>query len=208
MVCWNNKTMILKYWFFVITVMLIFGLTTGETLFSKQKEVDPGYFAKIKEWQQKRLDALKAKDSWLSLAGLFWLREGRNTFGSDPANDLIITDVKAPARIGSFILENGKVRFQSAQGEIVMHGSEVVFEIPLRNDTESKPTILNSGSLSWLIIKRGDLLGVRVRDAEHLRIDKLHKIDSFPIDPEWRVKFPTYWVRRMIHPRPEYWYSK
>lgn len=168
--------------------MLIFGLTTGETPFNKQKEIDPDYFAKIKVWQQKRLDALKAKDNWLSLAGLFWLKEGRNTFGSDPANDLIITDVKAPARIGSFILENGQVRFSAAQGEIIMHGSEVVFEIPLKNDTEGGPTILSSGSLSWLIIKRGGRLGVRLRDSGHPRIDKLQKIDSFPIDPEWRVE--------------------
>lgn len=180
--------MILKHWFFVITVILIFGLTAGETLISKQKEIDPAYLTKIKEWQQKRLDALKTKDSWLSLAGLFWLKEGRNTFGSDPVNDLIITDVKAPARIGSFIFENGQVRFLAAQGEIIMHGSEVVFEIPLKNDTEREPTILSSGSLSWLIIKRGDRLGVRLRDSGHPRIDKLKKIDTFPIDPEWCVE--------------------
>ncbi|MFC2155169.1 DUF1684 domain-containing protein [Acidobacteriota bacterium] len=184
----QNKPNILKHWFFVITIMLIFGLTTGETLFSKQKEVDPAYLAKIKEWQQKRLEGLKAKDSWLSLAGLFWLKEGKNTFGSDAANDLILTDVKAPARIGSFILENGKVRFLSAQGEIVMHGSKVIFEMALKNDTEGKPTILSSGTLSWFIIKRGDCLGVRVRDSAHLRIDKLKKIDSFPIDTDWRVE--------------------
>jgi uncharacterized protein (DUF1684 family) len=184
----QHKTIILKNWPIIFVVIFIFGFVSTEALFSKQKEVDPAYIAKINEWQQKRLEGLKAKDSWLSLAGLFWLKDGRNTFGSDPANDLVITDVKAPARIGSFILENGQVRFLASQGEIVMHGSEVVFEIPLKNDTDPAPTILSSGSLSWFVIKRGDRTGIRLRDSEHPRIDKLKKIDTFPIDPGWCVE--------------------
>ena len=183
----NNRVFILNRLILSLTGILFFAVFAGGNLLGEQKEVKPGYLTKIKEWQQKRLKGLKAKDSWLSLAGLFWLQEGRNTFGSDPVNDLVISDVKAPAYIGFFFLEQGQISFKAAEGEIVLHGDEVVFEIPLKSDAEQQPTILSSGSLSWFIIKRGERLGVRLRDSKHPRIAKLKEIETFPIDPKWRV---------------------
>lgn len=183
----NCRTTILERFVLMLTAIFVFGLIAGGHLFSEQKNIDPTYLNKIKEWQQKRLAGLKKENSWLSLAGLFWLKEGKNTFGSDPANDLVITDVKAPGFIGSFFLQKGQVRFEAAETEIVKHGDNVIFDIQLKSDAEGQPTTLSIGTLSWFIIKRGDRLGVRLRDAKHPRINKLHKIETFPIDPAWRV---------------------
>jgi uncharacterized protein (DUF1684 family) len=183
-----GKTIILKHRLVVLAAILIFGSAATENLSSTQKEIDAGYLKTIKEWQQKRLEGLKAKDNWLSLAGLFWLRDGQNTFGGDPGNDLVITDVKAPSRIGSFFLENGQVRFKAAAGEMVFHGEKAVFDIKLKSDVEQGVTILNAGPLSWFVIKRGDRLGIRLRDSGHPRIDKLREIATFPVDTKWRVE--------------------
>ena len=51
-------------------------------------EPDPSYQREILAWRARRLERLRADDGYLALAGLFWLKEGENTFGSAPANDI------------------------------------------------------------------------------------------------------------------------
>jgi len=47
------------------------------------------YVETIHEWQHQRIERLKSKNGWLNLAGLFWIDEGENSFGSDPENDIV-----------------------------------------------------------------------------------------------------------------------
>ena len=42
------------------------------------------YIESVEQWQQGRLEDLKAKDGWLNLAGIYWLKDGEQTFGSYP----------------------------------------------------------------------------------------------------------------------------
>ena len=44
---------------------------------------DNTYVNDLKTWHQKRIEDLKAENGWLNLAGLFWLEEGKNSFGAD-----------------------------------------------------------------------------------------------------------------------------
>jgi len=44
--------------------------------------------------------------SWLALAGLFWLEEGSNTFGSDPSNDIQLEGTAIPPKAGIFLYKN------------------------------------------------------------------------------------------------------
>jgi len=85
----------MKKCFGLLMAVTIFTLSAGYLTGSQKEEVDAGYAAEIKTWQQKRLEGLKDKNGWLSLAGLFWLEEGKNNFGSDKGNDLEIKEVKA-----------------------------------------------------------------------------------------------------------------
>src|SRR5690349_21649608 len=65
------------------------------------------YQSEIQQWREKRLASLKAEGGWLSLAGLFWLHEGANTFGKDSGNDIVLPD--GPEKAGAFELHAGKV---------------------------------------------------------------------------------------------------
>ena len=49
----------------------------------------PEYINQIKQWHQKRIENLKKENGWLNLAGLFWLKNGENTFGTNPAAMLL-----------------------------------------------------------------------------------------------------------------------
>ncbi|MGD2086932.1 MAG: DUF1684 domain-containing protein [Candidatus Aminicenantes bacterium] len=174
--------------FGLLMVITILVLAAGYLTGSQKEEDEAEYSAKIRAWQQKRLQGLKNKNGWLSLAGLFWLKEGKNTFGSDKDNDLVIKDVKAPAHMGTFFLKKEEVRFvASAEGNVLHEGKEIS-ELKLENDEKGKPTVLHCGSLSWYVIKRGNRLGVRLKDSQHPRLNKLEKIDTFPVDPQWRIE--------------------
>ncbi|MBI4546802.1 MAG: DUF1684 domain-containing protein [Ignavibacteriae bacterium] len=150
----------------------------------------------IEQWKEKRLARLTSDDGWLTLAGLFWLKEGENTFGRDSTNDIIFPAGKAPRRAGALWLENGIVRMQARPRVEMKHKDSLVTSIIMQSDEEGSvsPTILNIGAVSFYIIKRGDQLGVRVKDKENPARLNFKGLDFFPIDHTWRIeaKFKPY----------------
>ena len=186
----NMNTILLVY---VLSVFLNCG-----TAFHNGE--DDSYIKEIQQWQKQRLERLKSPDSWLSLAGLFWLEEGENTFGRNASNDLIIHSDGAPDRIGIFILDNGVIQFNADESVNVFHNEKPIKEIILENDSTPNPSILRFQSLSWFAIKRGNKMGIRLKDSQHPRIKQLKKIDMFPIDSNWRIKaiFEEFETPRMV----------
>ena len=63
----------------------------------------------MQAWRQERETRLKADGGWLTLAGLFWLKEGPNRFGTDPAGDIVLPEGSAPAKAGVFELKGEQV---------------------------------------------------------------------------------------------------
>ena len=47
--------------------------------------------AAISRWRAERVESLTSDSGWLTLTGLFWLKEGDNTFGRAPGNALPAT---------------------------------------------------------------------------------------------------------------------
>src|SRR5438552_18989099 len=78
--------------------------------------VPANYFDSIRQWQKQRDAGLRSNDSWLTLAGLFWLKSGDNTIGSADSNDFVLPKGTAPAHIGRLRLESGKVVFTAFGG--------------------------------------------------------------------------------------------
>ncbi|HEU5101004.1 MAG TPA: hypothetical protein VFU22_18390, partial [Roseiflexaceae bacterium] len=72
------------------------------------------YEAKIEDWRAQAEADLRADDGWLAVAGLFWLREGVNSFGSDPTNDIVLPAVSPPGTLGSFNYYDGQVALEIA----------------------------------------------------------------------------------------------
>jgi len=162
--------------------------------------IDPAaHAAEIQQWQRDRLASLTKEDGWLTLIGLFWLNEGENKFGSGPGNSIVLPKDRAPANAGSLWLEKGKVRLVarpeakiyvkgSAAGDIKSTG-EPVTAAELAPDTdEAGPTILQLGSLRINVIKRGERVGLRVKDVESRTRREFKGLEYYPIDPKWRIE--------------------
>jgi uncharacterized protein (DUF1684 family) len=153
---------------------------------------DPeAYRKEIEAFRKDRFDSLKKEDGWLTLVGLYWLKPGENRFGSDPGNPVILPQGKAPAVAGVLIREGDKVRLTvqpgvtlTADGKTVAPGQPGV---ELSKDADGKPTLLQLGSLNFYVIKRGDRLGVRIKDKESPTLASFKGLDSYPIRPEWRI---------------------
>jgi hypothetical protein len=143
--------------------------------------------AEVEAWRAKRIANLKREDGWLTLVGLFWLQEGENRFGSDPAsNRIVFPKDTAPEAMGSLDLAKGSVTLRAAPDAGLTSDGRPVTTMTLRSDAEGTPTVVKHGRLSFFVIKRGERLGVRVKDSANSVLRSFHGIDSYPIDRRWR----------------------
>lgn len=145
--------------------------------------------AEIQKWQGTRLANLTKDDGWLTLVGLFWLNEGENKFGSGTTNPVVLAKDKAAGVAGSLWLEKGHVKLATRPGTQITADGKVVTAMDLKNDNEEGgPTILKLGSLLINIVKRGERIGVRVKDTENRTRREFAGLEYFPIAAKWRVE--------------------
>ena len=158
------------------------------------------YRAEIEKWRADRVRRLTAEDGWLSVVGLSWLEEGDNSVGSAPSARVALPSGRTPARLGTIRLARGSASFTAAQGVSVTHGGKPVRMIALASDADGEPTILQHGTVSFYAIRRGDRLGIRVKDSAAPARREFHGIDGYAIDPKWRVaaRFEPYRPKKSI----------
>lgn len=174
---------------------------------------EPAYKNEIQKWQGERLASLTKDDGWLTLVGLFWLKEGENKFGSDAKNAVVLPKDKAPGIAGSFWLEKGHVRLTARPEAKISVAPRPDNDVKYRSDQQpvtafdlkddnddSGPTILKLGSLLINVVKRGERIGVRVKDTESQTRREFKGLEYFPIDPKWRLeaRFEPYQPAKMI----------
>ena len=141
----------------------------------------------IEQWRADRVRRLTAPEGWLSVVGLSWLEEGDNAIGSAASSRIPLSRGKAPGRLGTIQLVKGKTVFQVAPGVAVTHEGEPVRTIALVADAAGEPTVLRHGTLSFYLIRRGNRLGVRVKDSASPALAAFTRIESYPVQPAWRV---------------------
>ncbi|MBC8402652.1 MAG: DUF1684 domain-containing protein [Candidatus Marinimicrobia bacterium] len=168
------------------------GITYGLLILSACASAPPQpnnkYENEIKEWHSNRIERLKQPDSWLSLIGLFWLDEGKNSFGSGSENDIIFPIAAAPNSMGHFLRSGDSIWVETADNVTILHDSlKITGRVRLMSDMDGQPTVLEWGSLKWYIIKRGEKYGVRLKDAKDPKLQAFHGIDRFPVSSDWRI---------------------
>lgn len=166
---------------FVLTIFLSFFLFSFNTASD-----DSDYEKEIKTWHQNRIEGLKKENGWLNLAGLFWLEEGRNSFGGNTENKIVFPKDRSKAFLGDIILSKGEVFVETKADAEVFNENEKVEKLKLF-PTE-KNIVLKHNSLRWFVIKRGERYAIRLRDLESPFLKEFHGIEAFKIDQKWRLK--------------------
>jgi uncharacterized protein len=169
---------------------------------SKKIETDPAYVSEIANWHYKRVLKLKKENGWLNLAGLYWLKQGENTFGSDPSNDIIFPP-GTPPKIGAIILKDSLTQLKVNKNIDVTINGDIIKEALLQNDLNRNTTIMSLGLYKWNIIRREGKYGIRLRDLNSPLVKNFPGIETYPADISWKVeatynKFPE--PRKIIIP--------
>ncbi len=156
------------------------------------------YVAEIEQWRAKREERLKADGGWLTVTGLFWLKDGANTLGSAPGNDIVLP-ASAPPRMATIDFGGGRATVRVEPGVAVSSGGKAVTSMPLRADTsEGGPDVLVHGPLSLEVIERGGRYGIRLKDTESRYRREFAGLRWYPVRESHRV------VARFVpHPAPK-----
>jgi hypothetical protein len=129
------------------------------------------YQTEIAQWHSQREEGLKREGGWLTVVGLFWLHDGANPFGQDPANEIALPD--GASRAGVFELHNGKVT-------VKMDGVT-------RELWPDSLDVVKVGRLSLFVIKRSDKFGIRLKDPDSPYRREFHGIESYPAQEAYRL---------------------
>ena len=141
----------------------------------------PSYRESVETWRQEREKKLRAEDGWLSVAALFWLREGESRVGSAADNEVVLPADAAPARAGTVVLRKGRVTFRAAPG---VDGAAPGAEHELKPDSKD---VVALGRLRLSVIERSGRHGLRVRDPENARRRGFEGLAWYPVDASYRV---------------------
>ncbi|MFT4014234.1 MAG: DUF1684 domain-containing protein [Paracoccus sp. (in: a-proteobacteria)] len=133
------------------------------------------YQTEIAEWREARLAALTAEDGWLDLTDRVEITPGRMTVGTAPENDVVIS--AGPAHLGVLDLApDGRASFDAGEG------SRDFAPVP------DNPPRLKVGALLLEATVVEGQYALRVRDTLAPARTGFRGIDSFPIDPAWRIE--------------------
>jgi hypothetical protein len=145
--------------------------------------VDAAYQQSFDKWKSELTEDLKQE--WLPLAGLFWLKPGESSFGTDPKNAIVFP--KGPAQAGSFTLEGKNVTAKFASSAKATVADKPVTTLELQPDSSGNPTVVAIGTLRFHVIVRGERVGIRVKDEESDAVRQYRGPVFFPLDLSYRV---------------------
>jgi uncharacterized protein len=164
---------------FIVTAASLFVVVSASAV----QPPDAAYVKDFDKWKAELVDDLK--QNWLPLAGLFWLKPGDSAFGTDSNNPIMLPS--GPANAGRFIRQGDDVSVEFEPGVEAKVDGKVQKSVKLQADMTGKATLIELGSLTLRVIKRGDRLGIRVKDLNSAAVRNYPGPVFFPLDMTYRV---------------------
>ena len=157
------------------------------------------YVKGIEKWRSDEESNLKKETGWLTVAGLFWLKEGINTVGAGPDFDVRLTDNFKKGKFGEIDFKSGAATLKVESGvEAQSDGKSISTPIDLVSDEKGKPTEIRAGSQTFYLIRREDRFGIRLKDSQSKARVTFKGQHWFPIDESYKVT-----VRFEAFPEPK-----
>jgi uncharacterized protein (DUF1684 family) len=141
-----------------------------------------GYITEIEQWRTERLERLKQPRGWLSLAGLYPLKDGVNSMGFGEAYDIRLSGTQT-GEVARVVLDSTGIVLEAVEPAIHSEEGKRVTSLPI--DLHEAP-LLHLGALYWTFLERSGQLYLRLWDTLSLARTELHEIPHFPVDPDWR----------------------
>jgi len=154
------------------------------------------YIADITKWRADHEKELRGEDQWLTVAGLFWLKPGVNTVGSGGNYDVVLTNSFPKGKFGEITLgEHGVVlsvapgvkAVNSGTAVSTMTGEQILSPVELKPDDPGPPNKIVIGSQTFYLIKRGEKLGIRLKDKNNPARANFAGEKWYPVDPRYHI---------------------
>jgi hypothetical protein len=145
------------------------------------------YVKAIEKWRSDEETDLKKETGWLTVAGLFWLKEGINTVGAGPDFDVRLTDNFKKGKFGEIEFKNGVAALKIESGVEAQSDGKSISTINLVSDEKGKPTEIRTGSQTFYLIRREDRFGIRLKDSKSKARLAFKGQHWFPIDEGYKV---------------------
>lgn len=141
----------------------------------------------LDRWRDSMDAALRKENGRLAVAGLFWLRQGENTFGPAETNDIVLP-APSPPRAGVFLLKEGRVHLNMLQPSALQVTGLATEDAALEPDASGEPTLVSCGPLTMIVIQRAQGLAIRLWDNRRLVRETFPGRVWFAADSTWRIE--------------------
>jgi len=170
-----------------ITALFLTALSVAPAALSQETvgHVDAAYQREVEKFRAEEIKDLKS--NWLVLAGLFWLKPGVNAFGTASSNAIVLPAGTAPPKSGAFELSGEEVTLKMEPGAAATIDNQPVLAAKLQPDTSGKATVVALGRLRMYVIKRGERVGIRLKDLQNPALRNFTSLHFYPIDPAYRL---------------------
>ncbi len=149
------------------TPILVFGLLFAQA----PSNADLPQGGETEQWRQNRERDLKADRGWLAVSGLPWLKEGETSIGSGEGQGIRLAD--GPKVWGTIVRTGTTVALRPGDGA----GREI----------SSADPPFQIGRTFIQLIRRGDLVGLRLWDPLNARKLAFRGLEWYDVKPEYRV---------------------
>lgn len=143
------------------------------------------YDQEIQLWRTEREHSLRKDQGWLALDGLFWLQEGSNQVGVDPASDVVLS--QGPGHAGTLEVSHKRVRWRTSPANRVLIEGHPISEAELRPDGDEDPSLIEIANLRLMILRRGDRYAVRIWNPDRPERQSFPGRIWYSVDPSYKV---------------------
>jgi uncharacterized protein (DUF1684 family) len=155
------------------------------------------YETKILQWRTEKYDSLVRENGWLALAGLIWLKEGRNLIGSNPLCEVNLPE-HAPTFLGVIEKKGKIIRFQVAQGVMAEVNGKLVDKIVLKSTKDPKPSFITWNQIRMVLHEHAGRFAVRIWDNNRRERFNLPPLKWFPVNKRFHFN-----ARYTPYPEPK-----
>jgi uncharacterized protein len=147
---------------------------------------DASHRQEVEKWRAKH--EADYRKEYVGLAGLFSLKLGVNTVGSDKSNDIVLPEA-TPSSIGRFVMEDIRVRFEPNPGvQAAIKGKAITSPTELKHDEEKGgPDEVEVAGIAMWVHLSGERRTIRLRDDHGEIARSFAGFQWFPIDGKYRV---------------------
>lgn len=147
---------------------------------------DKDYENQILQWRARKYDELVRENGWLALAGLFWLKNGRNLIGSNPMCEITLPE-RGPTFLGVIEVKGKTARLQMAPGVPVQVNGKSAQKVTLKSSREAKPSFITWDGIRMVLHEHAGRYAIRIWDNQREQRLSLPPLKWFPINKHFRI---------------------